>query len=111
MQVACGPGLELIYQFLLSDEPGNRRNVLVGAAHRKVGVLGSLTWLPWLPCGKDDLQMAIHARTVWGALGFVVSGGDKYVMGGVYNRHALPVPVMQVLPCCLRLIVCAEPGL
>lgn len=30
LQVACGSGLELIYEFLLSDDPGNRQGLLEG---------------------------------------------------------------------------------
>lgn len=29
-QVACGSGLELIFQFLMSDEPANRPDYLIG---------------------------------------------------------------------------------
>jgi hypothetical protein len=38
-QLACGSGLELIYEFLLTDEPGNRQNTPMGKTLHKVRVL------------------------------------------------------------------------
>jgi glucokinase len=35
-QVACGSGLELIYQFLLTDEPANKQHVQLGSEYYKV---------------------------------------------------------------------------
>jgi glucokinase len=56
--VACGSGLELIYEFLLTDEPGNRAGVQLGAVHKKVGP-GCYHWqnepsMSWAGKGRVD---------------------------------------------------------
>jgi len=88
-QVACGPGLELIYSFLLSDEPANRRGIAMGAAHAKKSsaiTSGALNESDPLAEEAVDMFMAIVGAEAGAMALRCLAKGGVYIAGGITPR-------------------------
>ncbi|KXZ44218.1 hypothetical protein GPECTOR_71g579 [Gonium pectorale] len=85
-QVACGSGLELIYEFLQTDEAANRPELLVGArSKKKAADISAAALLGTDPLAVEavDLMFAIVGAEAGAMALRCLAKGGVYIAGGI----------------------------
>ncbi|MEW5319893.1 MAG: hypothetical protein WDW38_011008 [Sanguina aurantia] len=107
-QVACGDGLRVIYEFLLTDERANRPHLL-SAAQKRFNSIAAVSEIPKLISaaaldGSDpiaveavDMLLAIVGQQAGAMALTCLAKGGVYIGGGVANRVIRQVMVGALL--------------
>mmetsp|Transcript_32908 Transcript_32908/g.72684 ORF Transcript_32908/g.72684 Transcript_32908/m.72684 type:complete len:410 (-) Transcript_32908:761-1990(-) len=84
-QVACGSGLELIYEFLLTDEPANRPELLHGAKPKSAADISAAALAGTDPLAVEavDMFLAIVGAEAGAMALRCLAKGGVYIAGGI----------------------------
>lgn len=84
-QVACGSGLELIYQFLLTDEAANRPDFVPAGSSKKASDISAAALSGSDPLAVEavDLLMAIVGQEAGAMALRCLAKGGVYIAGGI----------------------------